>query len=81
MELGAGGDGSDSNGTVVDEAGFTKEKLARLIDIKERAHAAWPLRPRFGLTYLEASSRGQCRWILPCLARPRTNWTSMPPAS
>ncbi|MDT1833061.1 glutamate dehydrogenase, partial [Acinetobacter baumannii] len=35
MELGARVvTASDSNGTVVDEAGFTKEKLARLIDIK-----------------------------------------------
>lgn len=28
----------DSNGTVVDEAGFTREKLARLIEIKEQQH-------------------------------------------
>jgi glutamate dehydrogenase (NADP+) len=46
MELGARViTASDSNGTVVDEAGFTKEKLARLIDIKERATAAWRITP------------------------------------
>jgi glutamate dehydrogenase (NADP+) len=37
---------SDSNGTVVDEAGFTKEKLARLIDIKEPRRPRGRLRPR-----------------------------------
>ena len=55
MELGARVvTASDSNGTVVDEAGFTKEKLARLIDIKERAHGRVADYAReFGLTYLE----------------------------
>ncbi len=54
MELGARVvTASDSNGTVVDEAGFTKEKLARLIDIKERAHGRVADYAReFGLTYL-----------------------------
>ena len=53
---------SDSNGTVVDEAGFTKEKLARLIDIKERAHGRVADYAReFGLTYLE----GQQPWSVP----------------
>ena len=53
---------SDSNGTVVDEAGFTKEKLARLIDITERAHGRVADYAReFGLTYLE----GQQPWSVP----------------
>lgn len=53
---------SDSNGTVVDEAGFTKEKLARLIDIKERSHSRVADYAReFGLTYLE----GQQPWSVP----------------
>ena len=53
---------SDSKGTVVDEAGFTKEKLARLIDIKERAHGRVADYAReFGLTYLE----GQQPWSVP----------------
>ncbi len=53
---------SDSNGTVVDEAGFTKEKLARLIDIKERSHGRVADYAReFGLTYLE----GQQPWSVP----------------
>ncbi|HBW8040939.1 TPA: NADP-specific glutamate dehydrogenase [Klebsiella pneumoniae] len=63
MELGARVvTASDSNGTVVDEAGFTKEKLARLIDIKERAHGRVADYAReFGLTYLE----GQQPWSVP----------------
>ena len=51
-----------SDSTVVDEAGFTKEKLARLIDIKERAHGRVADYAReFGLTYLE----GQQPWSVP----------------
>lgn len=63
MELGARVvTASDSNGTVVDEAGFTKEKLARLIDIKERAHGRVADYAReFGLTYLE----GRQPWSVP----------------
>ena len=63
MELGARVvTASDSNGTVVDEAGFTKEKLARLIDIKERAHGRVADYAReFGLTYLA----GQQPWSVP----------------
>ncbi|PXJ55253.1 NADP-specific glutamate dehydrogenase [Klebsiella pneumoniae] len=63
MELGARVvTASDSNGTVVDEAGFTKEKLARLIDIKERAHGRVADYAReFGLPYLE----GQQPWSVP----------------
>ncbi|HHU6468605.1 TPA: glutamate dehydrogenase [Klebsiella pneumoniae] len=50
------------SGNVVDEAGFTKEKLARLIDIKERAHGRVADYAReFGLTYLE----GQQPWSVP----------------
>ena len=63
MELGARViTASDSNGTVVDEAGFTKEKLARLIDIKERFHGRVADYAReFGLTYLE----GKQPWSVP----------------
>ncbi len=56
--------------------------MARLIDIKERAHGRVADYAReFGLTYLE----GQQPWSVPVdIALPcatRTNWTSMPPAS
>ncbi len=63
MELGARViTASDSNGTVVDESGFTKEKLARLIDIKERCHGRVADYAReFGLTYLE----GKQPWSVP----------------
>ena len=63
MELGARViTASDSNGTVVDESGFTKEKLARLIDIKERSHGRVADYAReFGLTYLE----GKQPWSVP----------------
>ncbi|VFS26699.1 NADP-specific glutamate dehydrogenase [Serratia liquefaciens] len=63
MELGARVvTASDSNGTVVDEAGFTKRKTGRLIDIKERAHGRVADYAReFGLTYLE----GQQPWSVP----------------
>ncbi len=63
MELGARViTASDSNGTVVDESGFTKEKLARLIDIKERCHYRVADYAReFGLTYLE----GKQPWSVP----------------
>lgn len=60
---------SDSNGTVVDEAGFTKEKLARLIDIKERSHGRVADYAReFGLTYLEGKQPWgvQADIALPC---------------
>jgi glutamate dehydrogenase (NADP+) len=53
---------SDSNGTVVDEAGFTAEKLARLIEIKEQQHGRVADYAReFGLQYLE----GQQPWSVP----------------
>ncbi len=53
---------SDSSGTVVDEAGFTKEKLARLIEIKEQQHGRVADYAReFGLQYLE----GQQPWSIP----------------
>jgi len=53
---------SDSNGTVVDEAGFTREKLARLIEIKEQQHGRVADYAReFGLQYLE----GQQPWSVP----------------
>jgi glutamate dehydrogenase (NADP+) len=63
MELGARViTASDSSGTVVDEAGFTKEKLARLIEIKEQQHGRVADYAReFGLQYLE----GQQPWSVP----------------
>ena len=84
MELGARVvTASDSNGTVVDEAGFTKEKLARH-DRHQRAcpTAGWPTTPaNLASPISKASSRGQCRWISLCLAPPRTNWMPTPLAS
>ncbi len=74
---------SDSNGTVVDEAGFTKEKLARLIDIGgQRAHGRVADYAReFGLTYLEGQQLWSVPWwILPALRDPeRTGRRCRPP--
>ena len=55
MELGARVvTASDSNGTVVDEAGFTPEKLARLCQIKSQQDGRIAdYAKEFGLTYLE----------------------------
>lgn len=53
---------SDSNGTVVDEAGFTTEKLARLAEIKSsRDGRVADYAQEFGLKYLE----GQQPWSVP----------------
>ena len=53
---------SDSSGTVVDESGFTKEKLARLIEIKaSRDGRVADYAKEFGLVYLE----GQQPWSVP----------------
>lgn len=53
---------SDSNGTVVDEAGFTAEKLARLAEIKSsRDGRVADYAQEFGLQYLE----GQQPWSVP----------------
>jgi len=53
---------SDSGGTVVDESGFTTEKLARLTAIKEsRDGRVADYAREFGLTYLE----GQQPWSVP----------------
>lgn len=53
---------SDSNGTVVDEAGFTAEKLARLCEIKaSRDGRVADYAREFGLTYLE----GKQPWGVP----------------
>lgn len=70
MELGARVvTASDSNGTVIDEAGFTPEKLARLCQIKSQQDGRIAdYAKEFGLTYLE----GQQPWgisvdiALPC---------------
>ncbi|EFK6715476.1 glutamate dehydrogenase, partial [Escherichia coli] len=51
-----------SSGTVVDESGFTKEKLARLIEIKaSRDGRVADYAKEFGLVYLE----GQQPWSVP----------------
>ena len=53
---------SDSNGTVVDEAGFTAEKLARLAEIKaSRDGRVADYARELGLTYLE----GKQPWAVP----------------
>ncbi|EPJ3763006.1 TPA: NADP-specific glutamate dehydrogenase [Providencia stuartii] len=52
---------SDSNGTVVDEAGFTPEKLARLEEIKNNYGRVEAYAKEFGLTYLA----GQQPWCVP----------------
>ncbi|PNF11324.1 NADP-specific glutamate dehydrogenase [Enterobacter cancerogenus] len=53
---------SDSSGTVVDEAGFTAEKLARLCEIKaSRDGRVADYAREFGLTYLE----GKQPWSVP----------------
>ena len=53
---------SDSAGTVVDESGFTTEKLARLTAIKEsRDGRVADYAREFGLTYLE----GKQPWSVP----------------
>jgi glutamate dehydrogenase (NADP+) len=53
---------SDSNGTVVDEEGFTTEKLARLTEIKaSRDGRVADYAKEFGLQYLE----GQQPWSVP----------------
>ncbi|WP_368920449.1 NADP-specific glutamate dehydrogenase, partial [Providencia vermicola] len=62
MELGAKVvTASDSNGTVVDEAGFTPEKLARLEEIKNSYGRVEAYAKEFGLTYLA----GKQPWCVP----------------
>jgi glutamate dehydrogenase/leucine dehydrogenase len=63
MELGARViTASDSSGTVVDEAGFTTEKLARLCEIKaSRDGRVADYAREFGLTYME----GKQPWAVP----------------
>ncbi|MEI9599565.1 NADP-specific glutamate dehydrogenase [Moellerella wisconsensis] len=52
---------SDSNGTVVDDEGFTAEKLARLEEIKNNYGRIADYAKEFGLKYLE----GQQPWCVP----------------
>lgn len=62
MELGAKViTASDSNGTVVDEDGFTSEKLARLEAIKNNYGRVEAYAKEFGLTYLA----GKQPWCVP----------------
>ncbi|MDM3766450.1 glutamate dehydrogenase, partial [Proteus mirabilis] len=51
---------SDSGGPVVDEAGFTTEKLARLTEIKNNYGRIEEYAKEFGLPYLE----GQQPWAV-----------------
>ncbi|EMJ9775560.1 TPA: NADP-specific glutamate dehydrogenase [Morganella morganii] len=52
---------SDSSGTVVDEDGFTTEKLARLTEIKDRYGRVEEYAKEFGLVYL----KDQTPWAVP----------------
>ena len=52
---------SDSSGTVVDEDGFTAEKLARLTEIKDRYGRVEKYAKEFGLVYL----KDQTPWAVP----------------
>ena len=52
---------SDSSGTVVDEDGFTAEKLARLTEIKARYGRVEEYAKEFGLVYL----KDQTPWAVP----------------
>ncbi|CAM6965726.1 NADP-specific glutamate dehydrogenase [Morganella morganii] len=52
---------SDSSGTVVDEDGFTAEKLARLTEIKDRYGRVEEYAKEFGLVYL----KDQTPWAAP----------------
>lgn len=52
---------SDSSGTVVDEDGFTAEKLARLTEIKDRYGRVEEYAKEFRLVYL----KGQTPWAVP----------------
>ncbi len=62
MELGAKViTASDSSGTVVDEAGFTPEKLQHLIEVKNRYGRVADYAKERGLTYLE----GKTPWSVP----------------
>lgn len=66
---------SDSSGTVVDESGFTKEKLARLIEIKaSRDGRVADYAKNLVWSISKANSHGLYRLISPCLAPPRMNW-------
>lgn len=70
---------SDSSGTVVDESGFTKEKLARLIEIKASAMVEWQITPK---NLVWSISKAQQPWSLPVdIALPcatRMNWMLTP---
>lgn len=52
---------SDSSGTVVDEDGFTAEKLTRLTEIKDRYGRVEEYAKEFGLVYL----KDQTPWAVP----------------
>ena len=79
MALGAkGGDRSDSSGTVVDPAGFTAEKLAELMEVKNHLYgrvADYARRVK-GVEFLGRARPGRCRWTSRCPARRRTSSTS-----
>lgn len=65
---------SDSSGTVVDEAGFTPEKLAILAEVKNRLYGRVnEFAERVEAQFLPGENRGMCRWMSLCPVRPRMN--------
>lgn len=71
---------SDSSGTVIDEAGFTPEKLAILMEIKNHYYGrASEYAERVAPASSRVCVRGMCRWKSRCRARPRTSSTATTP--
>jgi glutamate dehydrogenase (NADP+) len=67
---------SDSSGTVIDEEGFTEEKLADPDGVKNHLYGrVSDYAERSGARFEPACAPGMCRWTWPCPAPPRTNWT------
>ncbi len=60
-----------------DESGFTKKKLARLIEIKASRDGQWQITPKnLVWSISKANNRGLYRLISPCATR--TNWMLTP---
>ena len=67
---------SDSSGTVVDEQGFTPDKLAELMEVKNHLYGRVSDYAKRTRTEFYAGMRPwQSRWTSPCPAPPRTSWT------
>jgi glutamate dehydrogenase (NADP+) len=67
---------SDSAAPSIDEAGFTPEKLAELMEVKNHLYGrVSDYAERVGATFRGGVRRGRCRSTWPCRARPRTNST------